>query len=95
MRRIQIAIFFLGVALMAAPLSAQITSGGISGRVTDETGGIIPGVEILLTNVGTEPGPGVPSPVTRALTSSYFCSPATIPFGRNWRDFNRCCVETS
>ena len=53
MRRIQIAIFFLGVALMAAPLSAQITSGGISGRVTDETGGIIPGVEILLTNVGT------------------------------------------
>ena len=42
----------LGV-LFVGSVSAQITTGTISGRIVDETGGVIPGAAIQLTSVGT------------------------------------------
>ena len=43
------AILFLSVA----PLLGQATVGRVVGTIVDATGGIIPGVELTLTNTGT------------------------------------------
>jgi Carboxypeptidase regulatory-like domain/TonB-dependent Receptor Plug Domain len=50
------AIALLAIALAAAPVLAQYGSstGGIQGRVTDEQGGVLPGVQVTLK------GPGAP-----------------------------------
>src|SRR5207247_10107111 len=44
----------LGVVLLVASASlavAQITSATISGTIKDETGGVLPGVDVVVTNV--------------------------------------------
>ncbi|MEP6703573.1 MAG: carboxypeptidase regulatory-like domain-containing protein [Acidobacteriota bacterium] len=48
-------IFILGilVALLPAVISAQVAGGGISGRVTDSTGAVIPGAKVEIRNIGT------------------------------------------
>jgi hypothetical protein len=53
------AIALLAIALAAAPVLAQYGSstGGIQGRVTDEQGGVLPGVQVTLK------GPGAPRTV--------------------------------
>ena len=43
----------LAVVLSAAPLSAQVVTGAISGRVTDNTGAVIPGATVQVQNVET------------------------------------------
>ena len=40
--------------VLAGSASAQITTGGLNGRVVDETGGVLPGVTIVVTNTGTQ-----------------------------------------
>ena len=44
---------FLVVTLHLSLAWAQTTTGTISGTVTDETGGVLPGVDIALTNTDT------------------------------------------
>ena len=46
-------LFAVVVLLSAAPLSAQVVTGAISGRVTDNTGAVIPGATIQVQNVET------------------------------------------
>jgi hypothetical protein len=53
------ALALLAIALVATPVLAQFGSntGGIQGRVTDEQGGVLPGVQVTLR------GPGAPQTV--------------------------------
>jgi len=49
-------VMFIGlifVSLSPAPVSAQVVGATISGAVTDTSGSKMPGVEIVITNVGT------------------------------------------
>lgn len=43
----------LVVLVTAAPLSAQATGGSLSGTVKDATGGVLPGVSVVVTNTDT------------------------------------------
>src|SRR3990172_6610629 len=43
----------LTLLLSAVPLSAQVVTGAISGRVTDTTGAVIPAAKIQVQNVET------------------------------------------
>ena len=43
----------LAVVLSAAPLSAQVVTGALVGRVTDNTGAVIPGATVQVQNVET------------------------------------------
>ena len=52
----------LVLAVAAVPLWAQIQTGDISGRVTDNTGAIVPGVSVTIS------GPALPKPLS-AVTS--------------------------
>jgi carboxypeptidase family protein/TonB-dependent receptor-like protein len=67
----------LGVVLLATPASlaiAQITSATISGIVRDQTGAVLPGVEIVVKNVETG--------LTRSVVSDsngYFAVPGLAP----------------
>ena len=42
-----------GVLSVAAPVRAQFDSAQLSGIVRDTTGGVLPGVDVTLTSVGT------------------------------------------
>lgn len=44
---------FLGVAFLISPLGAQVDRGTITGRVTDDSGGSIPGVQVVAENQAT------------------------------------------
>ena len=49
-----IALIALVTCVSLTPaLYAQVASSGVSGRVTDDTGGVLPGVSLTLTNVAT------------------------------------------
>ncbi len=48
MKRLAGALMTVLTLLYAAPSSAQITTGTVSGTVTDSTGGVIPGVTVVL-----------------------------------------------
>jgi Carboxypeptidase regulatory-like domain len=52
-------IALLAIALAAAPALAQYgqSTGGIQGRVTDESGGVLPGAQVTIK------GPGAPQTV--------------------------------
>src|SRR5262245_6554173 len=43
---------FTLTALLAAPASAQVDTGAISGTVKDETGGVLPGATVTITHEG-------------------------------------------
>ena len=43
---------FTLTALLAAPASAQVDTGTISGTVKDETGGVLPGATVTITHEG-------------------------------------------
>jgi hypothetical protein len=49
-----LSIFTLLLVFAFAGLNAQQTTGTISGVVSDETGGVLPGVEVTARNTGTE-----------------------------------------
>src|SRR5437762_516657 len=65
-----LAVFF---GTLAAPAFAQQGTADIGGRVTDEQGGVLPGVMIVLTNEDT----GVFRDVTSGEDGSYFVSALT------------------
>src|SRR5712692_878974 len=47
-------VLVLALALgLSAPLAAQIQNGTFSGVVTDQTGAVVPGAEVKVTNLGT------------------------------------------
>lgn len=51
-----LALLSLGVTLVTLPAAAQTataTTGVVSGRITDTTGGVLPGVAVTLTDAGT------------------------------------------
>ena len=54
MRRHQSSVvraLLLAAVVIATPAAAQLTTGTIRGVVKDETGGVLPGAEIAITNV--------------------------------------------
>jgi hypothetical protein len=67
----------LAVALLATTASlavAQITSATISGTIKDETGGVLPGVDVIVKNVDTG--------LTRSVvtdSNGYFTVPGLAP----------------
>jgi len=60
-RRLCVIALLLLLAMPAATF-AQLTTGTIQGQVKDETGGVLPGVEVTITNIDTG--------VTRTLTTN-------------------------
>lgn len=50
---VRIAMIFMLIGVAAAQLSAQITTGGIVGTVTEANGSILPGATIILENLDT------------------------------------------
>src|SRR3989449_1799080 len=67
----------LAVALLAITASlavAQITSATISGTIKDETGGVLPGVDVVVKNLDTD--------LTRSVVTDskgYFTVPGLAP----------------
>ena len=61
-QRCNIWLAALALTLASAPLFAQIQTGDISGRVTDNTGAVVPGVSVTIS------GPALPKPLS-AVTS--------------------------
>src|SRR5258708_18524101 len=67
----------LAVALLATTASfavAQITSATISGTIKDETGGVLPGVDVVVSNLDTG--------LTRSVatdSNGYFTVPGLAP----------------
>jgi outer membrane receptor protein involved in Fe transport len=53
MNRFSMVLVVLLTGLLAAPASAQQTSGNITGRVLDEQGGAVPGVTVTATSAST------------------------------------------
>lgn len=51
--RVGVAVLTAVMFVVAARADAQTFRGGISGRVADDSGGVLPGVTITATNVGT------------------------------------------
>lgn len=62
-RRVSRYVFGLLMLALAAPASAQRTTGTISGTVTDESNAVLPGVTVTLKGAGV---PGAPTTVTSA-----------------------------
>ena len=59
---------FLALAGTVSPLHAQATGGTLSGTVKDGTGGIVPGVTVVIVNTDTsldaQPSPPTPADAT-------------------------------
>jgi Carboxypeptidase regulatory-like domain len=68
-------VILLSLVLAATSSGAQTFGGGISGRVTDESGGVLPGVSVTATHVAT----GV-SRTTETSTTGQFSFP-DLPLG--------------
>ena len=67
-------VVIIGV-IVSQPVAAQVTTGSISGTVTDATGAIIPGASVAIRNVGTD--------LTRSVNAdaSGFYQAADLPVG--------------
>src|SRR5438552_2104217 len=48
-----LALVFAGSAAFTSPSCAQTTNATVSGQVTDPSGGLVPGVTVVLTNLNT------------------------------------------
>src|SRR5688572_23103908 len=53
MRRLRLLAIVLLTGLLAAPAFAQGTTGTLTGNVTDEQGGALPGANVTVTNTAT------------------------------------------
>src|SRR5213083_3654544 len=74
--RIVFSIALAGMLLLpaAADAIAQITSATISGTIKDETGGVLPGVDVIIRNLDTG--------LTRSVvtdSNGYFAVPGLAP----------------
>jgi len=72
MRLVGVLVVFL--VTLASPTLAQIISAVISGTITDETGGVLPGVDVVVTNIDTG--------LTRSTvtdSNGYFAVPGLAP----------------
>jgi hypothetical protein len=56
-----IVLAFLGVVLLGVSNAYAQSTGTISGTVTDQTGGVVPGVDVTITNLDTGVTRSVPS----------------------------------
>lgn len=66
--RKHIALGFFALALLTAGVcNAQTFRGGISGRIVDQTGGVLPGVSVTATNTAT----GIARTTTSSSTGGY------------------------
>ena len=52
-RNLSVLLVLLALLFAAAPLRAQVDAGSILGTVTDETGAVVAGASVTLTNEGT------------------------------------------
>src|SRR5712691_8244328 len=73
MRRLLIPFVVTFLSAVAIPAFAQQGTSEIGGKVTDDQGGVLPGVTIVLTNVNT----GAFREVTSGADGSYFASQLT------------------
>jgi hypothetical protein len=69
-----LSIAVLAVLLLSSAAQAQMEAATLEGFVYDESGAVLPGVSMLITN--TDNGSERPTP--RASTVRDRCSPATI-----------------
>jgi hypothetical protein len=82
------AVALAAVALTPAGVAAQEFSGAITGRVTDATGAVLPGVTVTVTNTAT----GVPTPTSTNDTGIYtvpYLAPATYTVSFELMGFGR------
>src|SRR3954452_7495938 len=75
MRMRRLGLMLLLTATFHVALSAQETTGTITGVVTDESGGVLPGVTVTVTNTGT----GLTRTIVTNETGSY--SASLLPVG--------------
>lgn len=63
MRKVSAIVFgvFVAVVILAAPASGQETTGTITGTVKDSSGAVIPGVSVVVRNIGTNAATNVVS----------------------------------
>src|SRR6266850_346745 len=73
MRRLLIPFVVSVLCAAAFPAFAQQGTSEIGGKITDDQGGVLPGVTIILTNVNT----GAFREVTSGADGSYFASQLT------------------
>src|SRR5215831_13983969 len=52
-RALSALLAFVAFLIVAAPLAAQVDTGSILGTVTDQTGAVVAGASVTLTNEGT------------------------------------------
>jgi hypothetical protein len=67
-------VLVVSLVTLVSAAFAQITSATVSGTIKDETGGVLPGVDVVITNVGTG--------LTRSAvtdTNGYFTVPGLAP----------------
>ena len=62
--------------LLAAPVRAQVTTADIVGRVTDTSGGVLPGATVTVDNEGTRDVRVAPTGDVAATTCSTCCRSA-------------------
>jgi hypothetical protein len=67
-------VTFLALLFAASPLFAQVDAGAILGTVTDQSGGVINGAKVVLTNEGT----GASLTITTGSDGAYKFSPVRI-----------------
>ena len=79
-----IAVVTLCVLAAGPPALAQESRGEISGRVVDESGGVLPGVAVTATNIATN----TPSNTTTNETGAFripYLAPGQYTSRPNWR----------
>ncbi len=96
MRKLLLAILvmFVGLALATDQALAQERFGGLTGSVTDESGGVLPGATVNITNKGT----GQVRSVVSGSDGRYAVldlDPAGTRFVSSSRDFRPCMRKIS
>src|SRR6201981_1594190 len=72
--RLAVALVALVLAVSPFPLFAQVTGATLSGTITDASGAVLPGVQVIITNLSTEVA-------RKSLTQSdgFYSAPNLLP----------------